>query len=402
MATPKEAKRGMKVLSCLTYYWPHRTGLTLYAQRVAEALAQRGHEVTVLTSRFKPGLPRKQWLNGVQVLRLRPYLSISRGVVMPGFPWAAYQLIAKHDVVNIHTPILEASLVAFLARRLGKRLVITHHGDLMLPAGLLNRSIETVMLLNYRYAAFTAHTIIANSIDYAEHSTYLAPYRHKMRHVYPAVAPNSPSESGGRALRELVNPKGGPIVGYAGRLVEEKRADILLRAIPYIRKSLPDAKVAFAGEYHMFYEKFYERCVPLIERNKPYLHFFGLIEDDQVLTDFYSACDVLAIPSDSDCFGMVQVEAMLCGTPVVVTNIPGLRDPVTHTGMGEIVPRRNPRALAEAVVRVIKNRERYVKPRETILETFSFERTIDSYVEILSQAAAGLHESIGGQADPPV
>jgi glycosyltransferase involved in cell wall biosynthesis len=392
----------MKILSCLTYYWPHRTGLTLYAQRVAEALAQRGHEVTILTSRFKPGLPRKQWLNGVQVLRLRPYLSISRGVVMPGFPWAAYRLITENDVVNIHTPILEASLVAFLARRVGKRLVITHHGDLMLPGGLLNRLIEKLMLLNYRYAAFTAHTVVGNSTDYAEHSAYLAPYRHKMRHVYPAMTANSPSESGRRALRELVNPEGGAIVGYAGRFVEEKRADILLRAIPYIRKSLPDAKVAFAGEYHMFYEKFYERCVPFIERNKPYLHFFGVIEDDQVLADFYSACDVLVIPSDSDCFPLVQVEAMLCGTPVVVTNIPGLREPVTRTGMGEIVPRRNPRALAEAIVRVVKDRERYVKPHEIISETFSFERTVDSYVEILSEAAAALPESIGGQADPPV
>jgi glycosyltransferase involved in cell wall biosynthesis len=392
----------VKILVILTYYWPHRTGLTLYTQHVAEALSQRGHEVTVLTSRFKPGLPRKQSLNGVRVLRLRPYLNISRGVVMPGFPWAAYQLIAKHDVVNIHTPILEATLVAFLTKRLGKRLVITHHGDLILPGGLLNRFIERVMLLNYRRAASTAHTIIGNCTDYAEHSTYLAPYRHKVRPVYPAVTASLPSESGRRALRELVNPEGGPIVGYAGRLVEEKRADILLRAIPYIRRSLPDAKVAFAGEYHMFYERFYERCVPLIERNKPYLHFFGLVEDDQVLADFYSACDVLAIPSDSDSFGLVQVEAMLCGTPIVVTNIPGLREPVTRTGMGEIVPRRNPRALAEAVVKVIKDREQYVKPREIISETFSFERTIDSYVEILSQAAGVLPESIGGQADPPV
>jgi glycosyltransferase involved in cell wall biosynthesis len=378
----------MKILVILTYYWPHRTGLTLYVQRVVETLARQGHQVTVLTSRFRPGLPRKQRLNGVQVLRLRPYLTISRGVVMPGFPWVAYQLIRQHDVVNIHTPILESALVAARANMLGKRVGITHHGDLILPAGLANRLIEKILFLNYRYAASTAHTIIANSSDYAEHSTYLAPYSHKVRQVYPAMTSPLPSEAGRQALREKINPGGGPIVGYAGRFVEEKRPDILLRAIPHIRRSLPQAKVAFAGEYHMFYEKFYERCVPLIERNEPYIHFFGLIEDDQVLADFYAACDVLVIPSDSDCFPLVQVEAMLCGTPVIASNIPGLREPVTRTGMGKVVPRRNPRALAEAIVEVASDRDHYAKPRDVIAETFSFERTISSYVEILSQAAA--------------
>ena len=59
----------LKILMCLLYYVPHRTGLTIHVQRVAEELARRGHEVTVLTARYKLDLPRDDEMhNGVRVV----------------------------------------------------------------------------------------------------------------------------------------------------------------------------------------------------------------------------------------------------------------------------------------------------------------------------------------------
>ena len=70
---------------------------------------------------------------------------------------------------------------------------------------------------------------------------------------------------------------------------------------------------------------------------------------------FFHLCDVLVLPSinSTESFGMVQIEAMTCGTPVVATNLPGVRQPVQSTGMGQIVPQRNSRALAEGVLEVL-------------------------------------------------
>ncbi|NCC35914.1 MAG: glycosyl transferase family 1, partial [Chloroflexia bacterium] len=93
----------MKILIVLTYYHPHWTGLTVHAVRVAEHLAARGHQVTVLTSRHASDLARDEMLNGVRVVRLQPVSRFSRGMVTPAFPWAAARLIAEHDVVQIHT-----------------------------------------------------------------------------------------------------------------------------------------------------------------------------------------------------------------------------------------------------------------------------------------------------------
>ncbi len=135
----------MKILLTLTFYHPHWTGLTAYAKRIAEGLVARGHTVTVLTSQHSADLPREELINGVRVLRLPYAAQVSRGVLMPGFPITVARLIAEHDIVQMHTPMLETMLVAGLARALSTPSLITHHGDLVMPAGLFNSVVQKSM-----------------------------------------------------------------------------------------------------------------------------------------------------------------------------------------------------------------------------------------------------------------
>ena len=76
----------MRILTVLTYYRPHYSGLTIYAERLARALAQRGHHVTVLTSRYDTRLPEREVLDGVEIVRLKVGMHISKGVIMPSMP----------------------------------------------------------------------------------------------------------------------------------------------------------------------------------------------------------------------------------------------------------------------------------------------------------------------------
>ena len=379
----------MRILIILTYYAPHRTGLTIHVQRVAEALVQRGHQVTVLTSRYHPSLPRDETINGVRVVRLWAMMRVSRTMVMPSFPLAAWRLIGQHDVVNIHTPLPEASLVAWLARWRGRRpLVVTHHGDAVLPAGWHNRLIEWAVFAVYRAAARYASAVIGYSWDYAENSAYLRPFLPKVTVIYPPIVAAPPDPAGVAALRRQYGLEGKTVIGYAGRFVEEKRPDLLIQAIPYLLGRFPELRIVFAGEYQIRYENFYQRCAPLREQYGDRLIFLGLVRDAQQMSDFYALCDVLALPSGTECFGMVQAEAMLCGTPVVVSDTPGAREVVRVTGMGEIFPRGDIPALAAALERVLSNRSAYVKPPEEIAATFSLERTVDGY-EALFRAGPG-------------
>ena len=122
----------LKILMCLLYYVPHRTGLTIHVQRVAEELARRGHEVTVLTARYKLSLPRDDEMhNGVRVVRLAtPPIPISRGLIMPAYPWAALGLMLQNDVVFVNTPMLETALVSVLATITGRKVVATQEVEL--------------------------------------------------------------------------------------------------------------------------------------------------------------------------------------------------------------------------------------------------------------------------------
>lgn len=389
MTAARSEQRRLKILISLLYYHPHPTGLTIHVQRVAEALARRGHEVTVLTARYARSLPRdEQMHNGVRVVRLwtLPF-NISRGMLMPAWPWAALALALRHDVLWANLPMLETAPLALVSRLSGRAIVATCHGDLVLPANARNRLIGAVMYRFYTVLACRAARLVAYSQDYADHSTWLAPFREKVTVISPPIEMPAPEPQRVASLRAAWAREGGPLIGFAGRFVEEKRPDLLLRALDVVSAEFPNVRVLFAGQYRIAYENYHERHAALLQRWRDQVLFLGVLDGMQAMANFYAACDVLALPSDSECFALVQVEAMLCGTPVVMTDTPGGRVPVRTTGMGRLVRKGDWRALGEALVDVLRAPARYQRPRAAIARAFPFTDTVDRYERLFRQFA---------------
>ena len=86
--------------------------------------------------------------------------------------------------------------------------------------------------------------------------------------------------------------------------------------------------------------------------------------------------------NSTESFGLVQVEAMLCGVPCVASDLPGVRQPIQQTGMGEIAPIGDAEGLAGAILQVLDHRDAYIRPREEIAERFSTERTVQGYIAL--------------------
>jgi glycosyltransferase involved in cell wall biosynthesis len=173
----------------------------------------------------------------------------------------------------------------------------------------------------------------------------------------------------------------------------------MLEAIPYLLKELPDVRVMFAGEYkNVIGESLFRELQPTLEKYQDKLIFLGVLSPQQ-MADYFRTCDVVVLPSvnSTESFGLVQVEAMLCGTPVVASNLPGVRIPTRITGMGEVIPIRNEVALAEAIVRVVKNRGRYIKPREDIVRLFDIQTTLKMYEDLFESLA---HRVCAAEAEP--
>ncbi|HEY75013.1 MAG TPA: glycosyltransferase family 4 protein [Thermoflexia bacterium] len=373
----------MKVLIVLTYYRPHVSGLTIYVERLARGLAKRGHQVTVMTSRYDRSLPLEEEQDGVRVVRVPVAFRVSKGVIMPTFGFVATRLVREHDVVSLHLPQFDAAGVAARARVMGKPSTLTYHCDLKLPPGLFNRFVNLVVHGMNHLAGLLADRVVAYTRDFATHSPYLSRFAHKVEVIPPPVElpPASPEEVEAFARRYGLDGSG-PVIGMAARLAAEKGVEVLLDALPRILEEYPTARVLFAGQYRnvLGEEAYARRLAPLFERYKDRWTFLGVLSPKEMAA-FYPNLDVIVVPSlnSTESFGLVQVEAMLCGTPSIASDLPGVRQPVLQTGMGEVVPIGDSQALAEAILRVVNNRQRYIRPREEIAARWNTDRTAVGY-----------------------
>lgn len=379
----------MRILTTLTYYSPHISGLTIYARRLIRRLVARGHDVTVLTSRFRPDLVPVEVIDGATVRRSPVLMRVSKGVLMPLWPWHAARLIAAHDLVYLHLPQFEASWAALVAKALGKPVVTSYQCDIELPPGLPRLLFTPAMRMSHYLTGKLSDAIVVTSDEYGQRARLPRHFGRKVSSVYPPIE-LAPGGRGAQALRERYGLGDGPLVGFVGRMAEEKGIVYLLASVPAVASAVPGVRFVLVGMTDKVPgERVHERALPLMEALRPTVTHLGVLAEDD-LADFYRAIDVLVLPSinSTESFGMTQAEAMLAGTPVVASDLPGVREAVRVSGMGELVPPRDPDALARGIVAVLTERERYLARREEVQQLFDPERTADQYEELFASLLA--------------
>ncbi|HQE94107.1 MAG TPA: glycosyltransferase family 4 protein [Anaerolineae bacterium] len=386
----------MRVLIVLTYYRPHTSGLTIYAERLAKGLARRGHEVTILTSHYSRDLARREAIDGVQVVRAPVLFRLSKGVIMPTFGFLAWKLVTRADVISLHLPQFDAAGVALRGRWLKKPTVLTYHCDLQLPPGIFNRCVNGVINGMNDLAGKFSHKIVAYTQDFADHSPYLQKFGAKLHVIPPPVELPPMTPSGIAAFAKMHNPQHAhPVIGMAARLASEKGVEVLLHAFPRLLERYPHARILFAGQYrNVLAEETYARKLEPIIRHYEDLDQWKFLDvlDPVQMAAFYPNLDLLVVPSlnSTESFGLVQVEAMLCGVPCVASDLPGVRQPIQQTGMGEIAPIGDADGLAQAMLQVLDHPGAYIRPREEIAARFSTERTAADYEALFEQLLSTL------------
>jgi glycosyltransferase involved in cell wall biosynthesis len=373
----------MKILIGITYYWPNVSGLSAYVKRLAEALVKKGYEVTILTSRHDKSLPKKQIINGVTIVRSHVGVTVGKGVIMPFLLFDIIRLAKNHQVINCHLPQFESFLFALVGKISNKTVILTHHTDLSGWKGWSNRMAELFLWLGQLMAAWMADVIIPYTKDYANHSWFLKIFKKKLRFAYPPITIyKNDAKLAKQWQKKIGQPK--YVIGFAGRVAKQKGIPYLINAVPLLAKNFSSFKIVFAGPYNQVIgEKYYNEIAPLVKKFRKHLTFLGSIPENKMAT-FYQMCNVLVLPSDDrlESFGIVQVEAMLCGCPVVATDLPGARIPVTLTKMGIVVPAKNELALANAIITIIKNNQKYKVSKQKIKKIFDFNKTVNEYEKI--------------------
>ncbi|OIO14572.1 hypothetical protein COV53_00390 [Candidatus Gottesmanbacteria bacterium CG11_big_fil_rev_8_21_14_0_20_37_11] len=390
----------MNILFSLTYYTPYISGLTLHVQMIAEALADRGYNVSVLSMRYKDDLSVSEIVNKIRVVRANTLFKISKGFI--SFDWLVKSIkeVNQNQVVIINLPQFEGVITALCARLFRKRIVVFYHCDVILPSSFLNFFVQKVLYLSNYLTLFLADVILHSTKDFADHSVVLNRFQKKLKFIYPPIKGYILNKRAQKILKKRIGNIDKYKVGFVGRMAADKGLEYLLQAIPLIKIRLQNQslirdnhnlkskfKVIIAGPTEPVGEESYkERINMLIEANKGDIILLGKLKDKEMAA-FYSLMDVLVLPSinSTESFGTVQVEAMMMGVPIVASDLPGVRIPVQKTGMGKIVPIRSSQAIAEAVVELF-DKKGNVNTKYNISITkkeFSISKTVDFYEKII-------------------
>lgn len=349
----------MRVLIVLTYYAPYVSGVTEFARMVAEHLAKE-HEVVVLATQHDPGLPAEEVINGVRVVRSEVLARLHKGMISTRFITDFRRLARESDVVNLHLPMLEAGLLACLCDR--RKLVVTYQCDMAVTGGVVDWLAIMAARTSARLALKRAERVFVTTLDYAGTSHLASPVGERLLEVRaPLKQPARKIESGGVQTFKISRDE--PRIGFVGRFVEEKGLPVLLDAFADLLVEYPKAKLVLVGQREgVAGGGVMDRVSAKIGSLGDSVELRGKVSEAE-LWSIYESLDILALPSVNryEAFGMVQIEAMMTGSLVVASDLPGVRTIAQNTGCGTIAVRGDAGSLHAALLEAIGLRERLTR-----------------------------------------
>lgn len=350
MAESAKVTRSVRVAQVTATFPPYWGGTGNVAYQTARLLHDRGHEVTVVTTN-RPG---PDLVFPFPVTRLSPLFGIGNASITP----ALLKHLKGFDIIHLHYPhIFGAELTLAAARRFQTPLVVTYHNDL-LAGGLRGLAFRAYTEFSQRTVLRHVSRLIATSRDYAQHSQLARAGRLPTISIIPNGVDTElfrPSTAQDDTATDVWGfPRHTGLALFVGGLDKAhhfKGVEVLIDAVARV----PDlvAVVVGEGELRRSYEDMAHRLAP------GQVHFTGRLAVED-LVKLYQLADFTVLPSVNrgEAFGMVLIESMACGTPVIATDLPGVRTVVDNEVDGIIVPPRDAEALAVAVAKLMANRKR--------------------------------------------
>jgi len=327
----------MRVLQLGKYYYPYMGGIENHLYVLCGELKERvSLEVVVSNTRMRTV---RDMVGGIPVTRCGEILNLASTSICPTM---ALELSRRdYDLLHLHFPH-PMGVMSYLASRKPRshRLVITYHSDVVRQERLF-RVFRPFM----HRAMERADVIICTSPDYLETSHELQPHRARCR-VIPYGIDISQFSHAHRHSTEASRLRArypGPLLIAVGRLIYYKGFEHIIRAMARV-----DARLLLVGDGPL------RGALEAVARDcgvSGRVHFLGEIHNDEIVP-YYLASDVFVLPSiaRSEAFGIVQLEAMACGLPVINTALDSGVPFVSRNGeSGITVPPGDPDALAGAV-----------------------------------------------------
>ena len=361
----------MKVLHLGKFYPPVKGGMETILKLICDRTSgQVDNRVIVANDRWALSEERQA---SAEVVRLPAIARIGAVAICPTMP--IYLAREQADLIMLHEPNPMALLAYFLARP-SATLVVWFHSEVIRPSWRYRLFYRPFL----QFALERAARIVVSSPTLTASSPVLAPWQHKCVVIPFGVEDSPTSDHLSRRADAIRKEERRPILLFVGRLVPYKGVDVLLEAM----RDVPAVALLVGEGPQRAALRRQADTLGVADR----VRFLGEVSDDE-LAALYRACDLFVLPSVTrqEAFGVVLLEAMACGKPVISTDL------VTGAGWvnvdretGFVVPPRDPAALHDAIVRLVADPDLRSSMGEAAhrrtMTVFTIDRMIDSVIAL--------------------
>jgi N-acetyllactosaminide 3-alpha-galactosyltransferase len=379
----------MKIAMCVPFFFPHFGGTEKYVKDLSLELVSRGHEVTVITNNVpkEAGAPAQENMEGLNVIRI----DAMNFIYLPVSFRFNLSMLKGFDLVHSHCPAF--GFTRAIRNRLKVPHIVTYHCDTTISENFLGRkmpkwlikSVEEMTNMYARWVLPKADAIINTTESYASTSPVMKNILHNavpIGYHYELFDASRQKQGITEASRDKKK------VLFLGRFASNKGIDYLVRAIPAVLKAVPDAKFVLCGdgEEKPHIEEFIDKVG--VRAN---IEFRGKVNLDEMV-NLYSTSAMYVFPSINrlEAFGIVQLEAMSCYTPVIASNIPGVNNVMEVGKSGLLVEPRDVEGLAAAIIKLLKDpemaRNMGVRGRQLVETKYNWKTIGDQIEKIYSDA----------------
>lgn len=355
-----------KLLIASSYFPPKMGGLERYAAEMAKGAARNGYDVEVITSGESKSIDLEKTGDGLNIHRLPFQFRISGTPISARWFWDARRIIreTRPDIINVHLPVpYLADLVALVAK--DTPVIVTCHSGSMKSRGFfLDLIIDIYEKGILPFTLKKADRIICSS-EFIRQG-FLKKYKNRSVAIHPGV-------DTAFFKKRSIEPISGKVLFVGDFSTGWKGLDHLVEAI----RLVPEARLHVVGKGKSF--------------DAPRTTWHGVLTGDELVAQMQNS-QMLVLPSvaDSESFGMVLIEAMACGVPVIGTDVGGIPGVISDRENGLLVPPKNPQALAGAISYILNNPAAAAGLVENayrkVLAEYDWERIIEAYLAELRAA----------------
>ncbi|MBU4421839.1 glycosyltransferase family 4 protein [Candidatus Parcubacteria bacterium] len=374
-----------KVAQIVCTFPPYKGGIGNSVYGFSRELVKQGAHVTVFTPNYSHISPEHN--EDFIIKRINPVLDFGNAGFIPQIIFE----LKDFDIIHLHLPFLGATLPVwfYLVFHSKKKLILTYHMDLV-GVGIKGLIFGLYQKIALPLILKRADKIIVSSFDYAENSGIKKYFNAKRKRFIELpfgvdMEKFSPREKNNELLKKYYIEGDDNVVLFVGGLDNAhdfKGLAILLKAIKEINNDNLRLIIVGEGELKQDYQNMAEG-LGIAQR----IVFAGGVADAD-LSDYYNLADVFVLPSisRSEAFGIVLLEAGACGTPLVASNLPGVRTVVQNKENGFLAEPGDVKDLAEKISKIIFDeslqKEMGRRARKIAEEDYKQERIIEKLMEI--------------------